>query len=159
MKIQKYSLKTVAAGLGLVALCLAAPSFSEAAQPAGPPALQQAESAEYSELPGPGKKCPIDDEFYFTYEFTEKPKMGTAILRVRVYGQDGNQSTALTVLGRYDMPSMTGAHDSGEQEFKLNKKGDYLLPVNVVMPGDWEVKLTFKHADSIVFRGAFRFDV
>ena len=157
--IQKYSLRTVAVGLGLVALYLAAPSFSQTTQPAGPPALQQVETPDYSELPGPGKKCSIDDEFYFTYEFTEKPRMGTAILRVRVYGQDGNQSTAFAVLGRYDMPSMAGAHDSGEQEFKLNKKGDYLLPVNIVMPGDWEVKLTFKRGDSIVFRGVFRFDV
>jgi hypothetical protein len=159
MMIQNYLLRTIAVGLGLAALCLAAPSFSQADQPAGTPSLRQAETAEYSELPGPGKKCPIDDEYFFTYEFTEKPRMGTAILRVRVYGQDGNQSAAFAVLGQYDMPSMAGAHDSGEQEFKLNKKGDYLLPVNIVMPGEWEVKLTFRRGDSIVFRGAFRFDV
>ena len=30
---------------------------------------------------------------------------------------------------------MSGAHDSGEVPFKLNRKGDYLLPVNIVMPG------------------------
>jgi len=54
---------------------------------------------------------------------------------------------------------MAGGHDSGEQEFKLNRRGDYLLPVSIVMPGEWEVKLTIKRGDVVVLRGAFRFDV
>jgi hypothetical protein len=140
-------------------MSLAAPAYSRSADATAKTALQQVQTPEFSELPGPGKNCRIDDDFHFTYEFTEKPRMGTAILRVRVFDRDGNQSTAFTVLSRYDMPSMAGAHDSGEQEFKLNKKGDYLLPVNIAMPGEWEVKLTFKRGDSVVFRGAFRFDV
>ena len=157
--IQQDRLRTVAVGFGLMALWLAAPAYSRTAKVANKPALQQVETPEYSELPGPGKKCRIDDEFHFTYEFTEKPRMGTAILRVRIFDREGNQSTAFTVLSRYDMPSMAGAHDSGEQEFKLNKKGDYLLPVNIAMPGEWEVKLTFKRGESVVFRGTFQFDV
>lgn len=156
---QQDRLRTVAVGLSLMALCSAAPAYSQTARITNESALQQVEIPEYSELPGPGKKCRIDDEFHFTYEFTEKPRMGTAILRVRIFDREGNQTTAFTVLSRYDMPSMAGAHDSGEQEFKLNKKGDYLLPVNIAMPGEWEVKLTFKRGDSVVFRGTFRFDV
>ncbi len=149
----------VAFGLGLAILGPTAPAFSHAAGGTNAPALRPAETPEYPELPGFGKKCPIDDDFYFTYEFTEKPKMGTAILRVRVIDREGNQSTAFSVLGHSDMPAMAGGHDSGEQEFKLNKRGDYLLPVNVVMPGEWEVKLTIKRGDVVVLRGAFRFDV
>lgn len=156
---QKNSLIIFAFGLSLAALVLAAPAHSPAADMTGASALLQAETPEYSELPGFGKKCPIDDEFSFTYEFAEKPRMGTAILRIRVFDRDETQSTGFAILGRYDMPSMAGAHDSGEQEFKLNKKGDYLLPVNIVMPGEWEVRLTFKRGDTVVFRGAFRFDV
>ncbi len=57
------------------------------------------------------------------------------------------------------MPSMAGAHDSGEVAFKLNKKGDYLLPVNVVMPGGWEVRLTFSRNGVVIFRGRILFDV
>jgi hypothetical protein len=159
MMIQQARLRTAAVGFGLIALALAAPVYSRTADATAKMVFQQVQTPEYSELPGPGKKCRIDDDFHFTYEFTEKPRMGTAILRVRIYDRDGNQSTAFTILSRYDMPSMAGAHDSGEQEFKLNKKGDYLLPVNIAMPGDWEVKLTFKRGDSFVFRGAFRFDV
>ena len=104
----------------------------------------QAEEVEYKELPRPGKKCPLDEDFYFIYEFTTKPRMGMAILRVQIFDQSGNQSAPFKILGRYDMPSMAGAHDSGDQELKLNKKNDYLLPVNIVMPGEWEVKLTFR---------------
>jgi hypothetical protein len=152
-------LRSVAVGLGLMALFLAMPVISRTSSITGQTSSEQTQTPEYSELPGFGKKCRINDDFHFTYEFTEKPRMGTAILRVRIYDRDGNQSTAFTVFSRYDMPSMAGAHDSGEQEFKLNKKGDYLLPVNIAMPGEWEVKLTFKRGDSVVFRGAFRFDV
>lgn len=157
--IRRDKVIAVAAGLGLAAFCLAAPAYPRTARVTNGLALRQVETGEYSGLPGPGKKCRIDDEFSFTYKFTEKPRIGTFILRVRVFDGQGRQSTAFTVLGRSDMPSMAGAHDSGEQEFKTNKKSDYLLPINIVMPGEWEVRLTFKQGDSVVFRGAFRFDV
>jgi hypothetical protein len=57
------------------------------------------------------------------------------------------------------MPSMRGAHDSGDVDFKLNKKNDYLLPVNIVMPGDWEVRVTFLKDGKPVFHGGITFDV
>jgi len=156
-KFHRWS--TAFLGLALLFLAPGAPAFSRPALAEDKPALRQAETPEYPELPGFGKKCRIDDDFHFTYEFAEKPKMGTAILRVRVIDREGNQSTAFSVLGRSDMPSMAGAHDSGEQEFKLNRRGDYLLPVSIVMPGEWEVKLTIRRGDVVVLRGAFRFDV
>jgi len=149
----------VAVGLGFLLVTLAGPVLARGASGMGGPTLRQTETPEYIELPGFGKKCRIDDDLYFIYEFPDKPKMGTAILRVRVFDREGNQSTALSVIGRSDMPSMAGGHDSGEQDFRLNKRGDYLLPVNIVMPGEWGVKLTFKRGDSVVLRGAFRFDV
>ncbi len=37
--------------------------------------------------------------------------------------------------------------------------GDYLLPVNVVMPGDWEIKLKFQKGDQIIYKGSIRFDI
>jgi hypothetical protein len=117
------------------------------------------QSGDFTVLPAAGKKCQIDDEFYFVYEFVDKPKMGLAILRVQVFDHSGNKSNSFRILGRSDMPSMAGAHDSGDQEFKLNKKNDYLLPVNIVMPGEWEVKLTFRRDETSVFKGVFRFDV
>ncbi len=56
---------------------------------------RQAEPIHFQNLPRPGEKCQINENFYFIYEF------------------------------------------------KLNKKNDYLLPIHIVMPGEWEVKLTF----------------
>ena len=119
----------------------------------------QAGEPEFQDLPKSGKKCWIGEVNYFTWEFDKAPKMGTAILIVKLYDKDGRRVSDLTITGRSDMPSMRGAHDSGEVAFKQNKAGDYLLPVNVVMPGDWEVRLTFSRNGIVIFRGRLTFDV
>jgi len=121
----------------------------------------QAQSQEpvYNELAGSGKKCPIGQDYYFIYEFDQTPKMGTAILKIRLFDGRGNRTTELTIKGQSDMPSMRGAHDSGEVLFKLNRKGDYLLPVNIVMPGEWEVRLVFLKGEDVIYRGFLRFNV
>jgi hypothetical protein len=54
---------------------------------------------------------------------------------------------------------MPGHHDSGNVDFKLSRKSDYLLPVDVVMPGDWEVQLTFMKDGKAIFYGRVDFDV
>ena len=157
------AIKTMAA-FGLIVLLAAA---SAAAQPAGSccnspglsPSGPKAQEPEFKDLPKAGKKCWIGEVYYFLYEFDKTPKMGTAILKIRLFDKDGKQVTDLEIIGQSDMPSMRGAHDSGEVAFKLNKKGDYLLPVNVVMPGDWEVLLTFSRTKIVLFRGRLTFDV
>jgi hypothetical protein len=85
--------------------------------------------------------------------------MGTAFLKIQVFNKKGEQIKPFTIFGRSDMPSMRGAHDSGDVEFKLNKKNDYLMPVNIVMPGDWEVRVTFLKDGKPVFTGSITFDV
>lgn len=113
----------------------------------------------YIPLAGPGKKTWIDPEHYFEYEFDKKPAMGPLIVKIRLYTRDGKRATDLEIKGSADMPSMRGAHYSGDQPFRLSKKGDYLLPVDVVMPGDWEIRLIFLKAGRVLFRGALTFDV
>jgi hypothetical protein len=113
----------------------------------------------YTDLPGPGKKCWIRGTLYFTWKFDKTPKLGTAFLKVQLFDKAGKQVTSLDVVGASDMPEMRGAHDSGDVPFKLNKKGDYLMPVNVVMPGEWEVKLVFLKGKEPVFRGRITFKV
>ena len=113
----------------------------------------------WTPVPGPGKKCPVNDDYYFKYEFNEKPKMGMSILKIQVFDKKNNQVVPYKMTGRSDMPSMRGVHDSGDVEFKLNRKNDYLLPVDVVMPGDWEIRLIFRLNDQAVFYGSIRFDV
>jgi hypothetical protein len=113
----------------------------------------------WTAVPGPGKKCVIDDNYYFRYEFSERPKMGMVILKIQVFDKRNDQVVPFKATGRSDMPSMRGAHDSGDVEFRLNKKNDYLLPVNVVMPGDWEIRVVFSLNEKAVFHGSIRFDV
>jgi len=113
----------------------------------------------YKELAGPGKKCWIDLDHYFNYRFVEPPKMRTAILKIQLFDKNGQRVTDLNIVGMSDMPSMRGAHESGEVAFKLNKKGDYLLPVNIVMAGEWEVKLHFLKGTDVIYRGSFKFHV
>jgi len=106
-----------------------------------------------------GQKYWIGDDWYFVYNFDKKPQMGTIIMKVQVFAKDGNQDSSMEITGSADMPSMKGAHSTGDQLFKLNKKGDYLLPVNVVMPGEWEIVLNFLKDKRPIYTGSVRFDV
>ena len=106
-----------------------------------------------------GQKYWIGDEYYFVYNFDKRPQMGTIIMKIQVFTKEGKQDTSLEITGDADMPSMKGAHSSGNQHFKMNKKGDYLLPVNVVMPGDWEVVLNFLKDKKPIYTGSVRFNV
>lgn len=113
----------------------------------------------FGAMPGPGRKVPIGNGGHLIYGFDQKPKMGVVIMKVEVYAADGKRDTSLEVLADSGMPSMRGAHETGDQPFKLSKKGDYLLPVNIVMPGDWEIRLTVRKGGKVIFRGSHRFDV
>ena len=105
------------------------------------------------------KKIALPGGESFTYAFAQKPQMGVTILKVMVKDAQGRKDTSLRVTGRSGMPAMQGAHDSDEQKFLLNKKGDYLLPLNVVMPGEWEVHLMFYKGDRPLFHGVILFEV
>ena len=143
----------------LAASAAAQPATSCCNSPGLTPSGPQNQEPVFQDLAKSGKKCWIGEVNYFTWEFDKTPKMGTSILIIKLYDRDGKRVTDVAITGQSDMPSMRGAHDSGEIAFKLNKAGDYLLPVNVVMPGDWEVRLTFSRNGSVIFRGKVTFDV
>jgi hypothetical protein len=113
----------------------------------------------FAAMPGPGKKVPIGSNGYLIYSFDKKPKIGTVIMKVELYTPEGKRDTSGEVLGDCGMPSMRGAHETGDQPFKLSQKGDYLLPLNVVMPGDWEIRLTIRKAGQAIFQGSHSFDI
>jgi hypothetical protein len=106
-----------------------------------------------------GKKHWIGNDYYFIYSFDKKPQLGTVILKIELFAENGQKERSLEITGNADMPSMKGAHSSGHKPFKMNKKGDYLLPVNVVMPGDWEVELNFLEDKKVIYTGSVRFRV
>ena len=144
--------KVLSGSLVAVSLAMAAPGPLPAAPaPAGRTA--------YVPMPKPGAKLPLGKEHYFTFGFVQQPKLGNAVMRVEIFTQDGQRDRSFVVQGDADMPSMRGAHSSGPKPFALSKKGAYLLPVQLVMPGDWEIRFTFEKNGTTVFRGAYLFDL
>lgn len=107
----------------------------------------------------PNKKYWISGTHYFTCAFDKKPQIGTAILKVQIFTKSGDRDTSFLLQGEADMPGMRGAHRSGLQPFTLNNKGDYLLPVSVVMPGEWEVLVRFSKDNQVLFIGRLIFHV
>lgn len=115
--------------------------------------------ADYPPMPPPGEKVPIGDGQYLVYGFDKAPKLGTSIMRVEIFNREGKRDTSLHVKADAGMPSMRGAHETGERAFQLSRKGIYLLPIPIVMPGEWEVRFTVSRGEAVIFRGGYTFDV
>jgi hypothetical protein len=113
----------------------------------------------YPSMPGPGKKVAVGSDHYLVYGFDKKPKLGTVIMKVEIFTKGGKKDTSFDVRADAGMPSMKGAHETGDRLFKLSKKGDYLVPLDIVMPGDWEIRVTLLKEGKVVFRGSYQFDV
>jgi hypothetical protein len=147
-----------------VAVCvpafgLTALAADAAKQTGGSGDARAAEDKDFPKLVKPGDKVVLDADYYFIYGFNKPPKMGTAIMKVEIFTREGKKDTSFVVKGDLDMPSMRGAHSTGEKEFELSKNGAYLLPSHLVMPGGWEFKFRFEKNGKTVFRGAYLFDI
>jgi hypothetical protein len=101
----------------------------------------------------------IDNETYFVYEFDKRPALGTIILNIKVFDKNDSRNNEFVLTGISGMPDMHGLHDSEETIFRQNKKDDYLLPVNVVMLGEWEIKIKFKKDKKEIFSSKIKFNV
>ncbi|HOS39522.1 MAG TPA: FixH family protein [Spirochaetota bacterium] len=110
-------------------------------------------------LTSPGSRIAINNDLSFTYAFDKKPALGTAILKIQVFDKSGKQVSDLAITGDSGMPSMKGHHDSGDVAFQKNRKGDYLMPVQIVMPGDWAVRVKIAKDGAHIYTGLIRFDV
>lgn len=110
-------------------------------------------------MPAPGKKVTLENGYYLIYGFDKRPKLGTIILKVEIYDTAGKKDTSLQVKADAGMPSMRGAHETGDRAFTLSKKGDYLLPINIVMPGDWEIRISVIKNNNPIFLGRYNFDI
>lgn len=113
----------------------------------------------FAPMPAPGKKVPIGSGYTLVYGFDKKPKLGTVIMKVEIFDAAGKKDTSFQVKADAGMPSMSGAHETGDRAFTLSKKGDYLLPIGIVMPGDWEIRLTVIKDGKPIFTGRYNFDV
>lgn len=140
-------------------LPLSAESQRKQKAKSGPAASVAEQMPVFPTMPAPGKKVPIGADHYIIYGFDKKPKLGTLIIKVEIFNKDGKKDTSMEVKADSGMPSMKGAHETGDRSFKLSKKGDYLLPIDIVMPGDWEIRLTLLKEGKVTFRGSHQFDV
>ncbi len=109
-------------------------------------------------LSSEGRKNPLPSGGYFTWRFDKKPQLGLLIVIVQAYSKDGKKESPYEISGDYGMPSMS-AHDSGEVLFQMNKKGDYLLPAQISMPGLWQIVLRIKHGGKQILVGKIIFEV
>ena len=109
-------------------------------------------------MPEPGKKVQIGNDNYMIYGFVEKPKMGSVIMKIQVFNKEGEKDRSLVITADSWMPSMPSM-DGGHDTFMLSRNGDYLTPVHISMPGDWEIKLTLSQKGKVIFRGSYKFDV
>jgi hypothetical protein len=121
--------------------------------------VHQVQKPAYPSIPEPGKKVPVGSGHYLIYGFDKKPKLGTVIMKVEIFTSDGRKDTSLEVKADAGMPSMRGAHETGDRAFRLSRKGDYLLPISIVMPGDWEIRFTVLKDGKVIFSGRYNFDV
>jgi hypothetical protein len=113
----------------------------------------------FTPMPDPGKKVSIGNGYYLLYGFDKRPKLGMIIMRVEIFSEKGTKETSFEVRADAGMPSMSGAHETGEQTFSMSKKGDYLHPINIVMPGGWEIRMSILKDGKVIFRGRYNFDV
>ena len=65
----------------------------------------------------PGKQVHLPDGSYLIYGFDKKPKLGTVIMKVEIFTAEGKKDTSLEVKADAGMPSMRGAHETGDQPF------------------------------------------
>jgi len=122
-------------------------------------ALIFAPSASFSQELKENKKIVLNENYSFKYVFPEKPKLGTSVIKIEVFDKDGNKTDKLSIVGGYDMPQMRGHHSSGPVKFRLNKNGDYLMPLNSVMRGLWEILLVFYENGEEIYSGAINIKI
>lgn len=125
----------------------------------GPPDTQTITAGDDKPLANPGQKIPLGADHYFVYGFDKPPKLGTSVMRVEIFTNNGSRDTTYVVKGDADMPSMRGAHSTGDKQFYISGKGVYLLPVQLVMPGVWEFRFTFDKNGKKALNGRYQFEL
>jgi len=106
-----------------------------------------------------GKASAINAEYSFIYQFPEKPKLGTYVLKVNLL-KNNEKVKDLTVLVSYSMPSCGMHRNPGKPiQMQLNKNNDYLAPINFVMRGPWDIVLTFQQNGKTMHSETFSVEI
>jgi hypothetical protein len=108
LEIQKgepMTLKMILKWLAVLGVCLLAAQVSAGDE----------QKLAYPSMPGPGKKVPVGSDHYLIYGFDKKPKLGTVIMKVEIFTREGKKDTSIEAKADAGMPSMKGAHETGER--------------------------------------------
>ncbi len=120
-----------------------------------PPADGKTAIVHCSNLPKPGKTIKLTDGNEFAWQFADKVKLGPNVLKVTIKDLNKLDTKNYVIKATLDMPSMKGAHSSGSKELVLNKKGDFVAPMDFVMRGDWEVCIEIFYKDQPLLNGKY----
>lgn len=91
----------------------------------------------------PKKSLGLYDNHTVSFQWDKSPNIGNRVLFVNIRDKKNRLSDDFTVTANAYMPSMRGAHDTGDKPLKLNKKNQYAIPVHFMMLGGWEIELKF----------------
>ena len=96
----------------------------------------------FKPIPKSGKKYDIDADTYLVYEFNEKPKMGTAFLKIQVFNKKGDKITPFVDHGQVrhaldeGSPRFGRGRVQAEQEGRLSSSGQRGHARRLGSPGD-----------------------
>ena len=150
-------MKTLKPLLLVVALMLAMAAWAQCANCAKTDTPPKAAGGNHPTIfKASGEKNWINGDYYFVYKFDKKPKVtGTSVLVVKLYDKNKKMKQDVLMTANAYMPAMKGMHDTGDIALRLNKKGEYLVPITWVMSGKWEVELKFSKAGKQISYGCF----
>ncbi len=89
----------------------------------------------------------INDDYYVTYNWASRPGIGANVLVVKLFDKENNQVQDLDITAESYMPGMSCCPAFGEQVLRLNRNGDYLVPITFTMLGVWAIILSFGNED------------
>ncbi len=76
---------------------------------------------------------------------------------MKVFDKNGNKVNNLNIAGFYEMSAMPSM--KGSNNFMQNKQNNYLLPIDIGMPGDWKIVIIFTENGQEIYRGNILFEV
>lgn len=111
------------------------------------------------DLHGSSGKHYMKDGDYFVYGFDKDPKMGTVILKIQVFDDKVIKDSSYDIYGYLSMTAMPEMNGGSDKKFLLNKKGDYLCPFDITMPGEWGMKLKFIKGGKQIHEESLKFNI
>lgn len=106
-----------------------------------------------------GRKYQINQNLFIKFNWNQRPRIGNRILSVELLDSNNNKLTNLNVTANAYMPSMRGAHDTGDRPMQLNRNQRYSIPVHFMMLGDWEIEIKIRRGNALLGNAVVRLDI